>query len=443
MDRSGSALTSANKCSGSWQGISTGEHAQSICALLVDNQMGANKYRFHSNHKNRHGNSSKNGNGKTHGHAKRDHGLKSKFETMQVRKLLAASLDALDVGLEIWDDRDQLVLYNEKINRLQMGFHIPENIGAKFEDLLRANLQRQLIKIDSESEETWLAQRMLSRGKQSAPILLELADDRWANTYETRTPENYLVVAWVDVTELVRKGRVLEAINRELAHQSTTDGLTGLANRRRFDEVLACERKANNRISTPISLLMVDIDYFKKYNDYYGHSAGDECLRRVAALLDQCVRRTGDLVARYGGEEFVILLPGSDLIRASEIAQQCLDLMQDESIPHLASPIGNWVSLSIGVACLSPDTDLVGDFLLNAADAALYRAKSKGRACFEVASLVDWNVGCQHIKINVKQNETTSPPHLSVVSEHSRIETKILSRSNASPLATSIEGSHK
>ncbi len=415
MNGSGSALISTSRRIGNRQDISASEQAKSICALLIDNQIMSNKYRPRSNHKNRNGNRIRNEN--VDGNVKQGQASKLKLDTMQVRKLLAASLDALDVGLEIWDEKDRLVLYNEKINQLQVGFHTPENIGKNFENLLRANLSRHLIKIDNTSEEEWLAKRLAIRGKHREPILQELADDRWTNTYETRTPENYLVVAWVDVTELVRKGRVLEAINRELAHQSTTDGLTGLANRRRFDEVLASERHASNRIATPISLLMIDIDYFKKYNDYYGHSAGDECLRRVANVLDQCVRRTGDLVARYGGEEFVILLPGSDLIRACEIAQKCLDLIRSEAIPHATSPICDRVSLSLGIACLSPDADLEGDLLLNAADAALYRAKSKGRACFELAAPSDWRESKHHVKNYQIENDFNTFISISHVSE--------------------------
>ncbi|MHB8951023.1 MAG: diguanylate cyclase, partial [Rhodoferax sp.] len=133
--------------------------------------------------------------------------------------------------------------------------------------------------------------------------------------------------------------------------------------------------------------------HFKNYNDNYGHLAGDECLRRVASVLSRCVRRAGELVARYGGEEFVLLLPGADREHACEVAQMCLDLMREESVAHAASPTAAQLTLSIGVACALPDA-MMDDptSLVNAADAAMYRAKSSGRAHFEVAGQSDWEI---------------------------------------------------
>jgi diguanylate cyclase (GGDEF)-like protein len=201
------------------------------------------------------------------------------------------------------------------------------------------------------------------------------------------------VAAWVDVTELVLKGKVLEASNQRLAQQTALNGLTGLANRRRFDEALTTEWQRAARGGTPLSLLMVDIDYFKNYNDNYGHLAGDQCLRRVSSVLSRCVRRAGELVARYGGEEFVLLLPGADIAHACETAQMCLDLMQQECVPHVASPTSMQVTLSIGVAYALPDAMLDDPAsLVNAADAAMYRAKSSGRAHYEVADRADWEI---------------------------------------------------
>lgn len=402
MNGIGSALISTNENAIAWQDNALDEQAKGICALLVGNQTLSRKPRFRSN----------NGNGKTNGKTKIDTAQKqisiSKLATLQMRQLLATSLDTLDVGLEVWDEQDRLVLYNKKMNELQTGFHSSENIAQTFEYVMRKNLSLHLIKPDSGMDEEWLTQRLITRGKNKEPILQELADERWVNIYETRTPENYLVVAWVDVTALVRKGRVLEAINQKLAYQSTTDGLTGLANRRRFDEALATEWKPTNHRVNPLSILMVDIDHFKKYNDHYGHLAGDECLRSVAMVLDQCARRTGDLVARYGGEEFVILLPGSDMARACDIAQKCLDLMRDIAMPHANSPICNRVTVSIGVACLLPYADLNPDLVLNAADAALYRAKSDGRARYEVANQEDWKISNDTPRTRPDFNETDS-----------------------------------
>jgi diguanylate cyclase (GGDEF)-like protein len=316
----------------------------------------------------------------------------AKLETRRTRQLLASSLDTLDMGLEIWDKQDRLMLYNKKISLMRIDFHTPADIGQTFETLVRAKLERHLIPAAIGREEDWLAQRLATRGTHKTPQLKKFAGNQWINSYEARTPEGYLVASWIDVTELVRKGNMLEASNQRLAQQSSMDELTGLANRRRFDEALAVEWQRAARGVTPLSLLMVDIDHFKQYNDNYGHVAGDECLRRVAAVLDRCVRRAGEIVARYGGEEFVLLLPGADMAHACETAQQCLELMQKEAIPHVASQTRAQVTFSIGVACLLPDATLDPTILINAADTAMYRAKSDGRARYEVADQADWDI---------------------------------------------------
>lgn len=313
-------------------------------------------------------------------------------ETTQSRQLLASALDTLDVGLEIWDAQDRLVLYNKKINLMYPDLHEPAHIGQTFEALVRGRLRRHEIPAAIGREPQWLEQHLASRGTHKEPRLKELKGTRWVNTCETRTPEGYLVASWVDVTELVQQSKVLEASNQQLAQQSTMDELTGLANRRHFDEALVIEWQRAARSVTPLSLLMVDIDHFKQYNDNYGHVAGDECLRRVARVLNQCVRRAGEVVSRYGGEEFVVLLPGAEMDHACDTAQKCMDLMQQEAVPHVASTTGPQVTFSIGVACLLPDATLEPISMVNAADAAMYRAKSGGRARFEVADQSDWEI---------------------------------------------------
>src|SRR5450830_59645 len=316
----------------------------------------------------------------------------AKLKTRKTRRLLSSSLDTLDVGVEIWDELDRLMLYNKKIAQMRIDFHTPADIGQTFEALLRAKLKRRLIRAAIGCEEAWLAQRLATRGKHKVPQLKEFAGNQWVNAHETRTPEGYLVASWVDVTELVRNGKMLEARNQRLSHQSSMDELTGLANRRHFDEALNTEWQRASRSVTPLSLLMVDIDHFKQYNDNYGHVAGDECLRRVAGVLEQCVRRAGEMVARYGGEEFVLLLPRADMAQACETAEKCLEQMQLEAVPHVASATSPQVTFSIGVACSLPDASLAPRTLVNAADTAMYRAKSGGRARFEVADLADWNI---------------------------------------------------
>jgi diguanylate cyclase (GGDEF)-like protein len=313
-------------------------------------------------------------------------------ETQRAHQLLAASLDGLNVGLEIWDEQDRLTLYNKTVNQMHANFHTPAHLGQTFETLQHINLQRRLIISAVGREEAWLAERMATRARHPAPLLQEFAGDRWVHIYETRTAEGYVLAARVDVTDLVRREKMLEVSNQLLARQSVTDDLTGQANRRRFDEALATEWLRAARSGAPLSLLMVDIDHFKNYNDRYGHLAGDQCLRRVATALGQCVRRAGELVARYGGEEFVMLLPNADITHACESAQNCLDRMQEEALPHAASSTANRVTLSIGVASTRPDATMEAATLVNAADAAMYRAKSSGRARYEFADACDWSI---------------------------------------------------
>jgi diguanylate cyclase (GGDEF)-like protein len=170
----------------------------------------------------------------------------------------------------------------------------------------------------------------------------------------------------------------LEKANQTLAELSATDALTGIANRRQFDEVLANEWRRAARLSQPLALAMIDIDWFKKYNDHYGHQAGDECLRRVATLLQLCVLRPGDLVARYGGEEFVFVATATDGPNALRIARNFCETLQSLALPHAMSSFA-CVTASIGVAAMVADEDHAPEALLRAADHALYQAKALGR----------------------------------------------------------------
>lgn len=170
----------------------------------------------------------------------------------------------------------------------------------------------------------------------------------------------------------------LKETNQKLAALSITDGLTGLANRRRFDEVLADEYARFRRTGQPLALVMLDVDYFKKYNDRYGHQAGDDCLKAVANMFKAQARRAGDLVARYGGEEFVILLADTDISIAQGIAERVRLSIEAIEIPHEMSSFGK-VTVSVGLAVMTSDSDTDAEGLLRLADEALYRAKHEGR----------------------------------------------------------------
>lgn len=157
------------------------------------------------------------------------------------------------------------------------------------------------------------------------------------------------------------------------------DGLTGLANRRCFDQALETEWSRAQRAKKPLALLFADVDHFKLFNDQHGHQSGDECLRAVAAIIGESACRPTDLAARYGGEEFAIILPETDREGACKLAERLRQAIMDLRIAHGASGAGPWVTLSIGVAMQVPGNDVGPDWLLEQADQALYAAKHSGR----------------------------------------------------------------
>jgi len=179
--------------------------------------------------------------------------------------------------------------------------------------------------------------------------------------------------------ELALVNRKLQEVNTELERLSRRDALTGVANRRRFDETLELEWRRAERARTEVALVLADVDRFKAYNDALGHPAGDAVLARVAAAFAAVAHRAGDLVARYGGEEFAILLPGLDVARAGALAEAMRRRLAELALPHPAAPSPGWISASFGVAALAPHRGTSPAALVEAADAALYRAKAGGR----------------------------------------------------------------
>jgi two-component system, chemotaxis family, response regulator WspR len=179
--------------------------------------------------------------------------------------------------------------------------------------------------------------------------------------------------------ELEELGRQLAEKNAILEKLSSLDGLTGIANRRRFDEALDQEWRRGRRDQSALSLILIDVDFFKRYNDRYGHLRGDDCLRQVATGLAEVVHRPGDLVARYGGEEFVVLLPATDSAGAATVAEALRAKIEGLAIPHALSEAAQVVTISLGSATVRPDGDSGAEVVVAAADLALYAAKTGGR----------------------------------------------------------------
>lgn len=235
------------------------------------------------------------------------------------------------------------------VNALQFGSAL-EMLLLAFALADRFNeIRRQKEKAQGEALE---AQRLLVENMQSYERLLE--------------------------ARVVERTEELQILNRKLEVLNATDGLTGIANRSRFDEVLASEWSRAARLGQPLALGLLDVDWFKKYNDYYGHPAGDECLRIVAQVLASNVCRTGDLIARYGGEEFVFIAPATDGLNALSVAQILCKALQALALPHELSEF-RCVTVSVGAAAIIPSKGDAPDVLVKAADEALYRAKVQGR----------------------------------------------------------------
>ena len=194
--------------------------------------------------------------------------------------------------------------------------------------------------------------------------------------------ENYLQSCLVELTrsKLLDQAKQLETLSRQ-------DALTGLANRRNLDDRIKSEWNRSMRYRTSLTVMMIDIDYFKNYNDSLGHLEGDRCLKRIADAIAKIAARSGDLAARYGGEEFVLIFAMTDQDQAIKQAEVLLHLIQNLAIPHPTSAVADHVTVSIGIASTIPKVSEHHQDFIKSADLALYRAKDSGRNCYAVADL--------------------------------------------------------
>jgi diguanylate cyclase (GGDEF)-like protein len=191
--------------------------------------------------------------------------------------------------------------------------------------------------------------------------------------------QRYTLVQVNDVTPTVRRESLLKHRVDQMHHMARVDALTGIGNRREFDETLESEIRASLRAHAPLGMVLIDIDHFKAYNDHYGHPAGDQCLREVADVLRRVVRRPRDRLARYGGEEMAVLLPGTPLNGVLEVGRDIVEQVQALGLPHVASPIGPTLTVSAGAAAVVPQSLDDAVWLVRQADEALYAAKAAGR----------------------------------------------------------------
>lgn len=188
-----------------------------------------------------------------------------------------------------------------------------------------------------------------------------------------------LVGFMFDISERKKAEDKIVQLQRDLEALSYRDSLTGIANRRMLDTIYAVEWAKARALGEPLSLIVADIDYFKQYNDHYGHMQGDQCLKQVARALDLAASRTRDLCARLGGEEFVLVLPATGEEAALSVAERCRKLLAREEIPHQGSGVANLVTISMGLGTIIPGAHDDAHTFLDMVDRRLYRAKAEGR----------------------------------------------------------------
>jgi diguanylate cyclase (GGDEF)-like protein len=233
----------------------------------------------------------------------------------------------------------------------------------------------------TDKEGDWVPIVFLSGMSDSADIAKGI--DAGGDDYLVKPVDAIVLNAKLKAMERIADMRhQLHKANLELKLMAVKDGLTGLSNRRHFDEVLLKEIRRSVRLNMPISLILCDIDFFKPFNDHYGHQGGDDCLKSVAKALQAVIKRPGDVLARYGGEEFAVILPETPAQGAMAIAEEMKQTMKKLNIPHAYSSVENYVTLSLGVTSLdslTQDADVIVRTLIEQSDKALYQAKAAGK----------------------------------------------------------------
>lgn len=304
--------------------------------------------------------------------------------------LLQGVLKTVRAGIIVFDAEERVVLWNhwmEQHSRLQADTIIGLRFAEIFPDMVDS---RTHIAIKAALQNNFAS--LLSQTLNKAPFPLYATSTDAANDarmqqavhvmpLEVATLPRHCVVQISDVSMAVARERKLREMADELESQTLVDGLTGIANRRRFDLHLSDEFRRAKRNASPISLIMIDVDYFKNYNDNYGHQQGDECLVQIAGALSKTLNRARDLVARYGGEEFSVILPDTNEDGALQVAEAMHAEVESLALPHAWSGVGDHVTISVGISTLTPEQTTSTGTLIHAADRALYQAKRSGRNC--------------------------------------------------------------
>lgn len=308
--------------------------------------------------------------------------------------LLHSVVNAVTVGAIVLDHERRVVLWNSWMAS-HAGVPQAQAIGADFFTLfpdLSSGRVATAITQALDSNFPSLLSQSLNKAPfplyvQSAGAHAERIQQAIAVTpVEVHGAPRHCLIQISDVSIAVGREKLLREQTMELRSQTFADGLTGIANRRHFDVAIEREHRRARRNGTPLSLLMIDIDHFKAYNDHYGHQQGDQCLIAVAAALNALLKRSTDLMARYGGEEFAMILPDTDTEQAVQLAEAIRARTAQLAIPHAHGGANGHVTVSIGVATQQADLAVDVPTLIGAADGALYQAKNHGRNRAEAAT---------------------------------------------------------
>ena len=297
------------------------------------------------------------------------------------RTISAAAND----GIIMMNNEGKITYWNEAAEKI-LGYTSEEIMGKELHPILvpkylleAAETGFSKFKMTGQGEAIGKTLELVAVKKDCTEIHVELS------LSSVKTGGEWNAVGLIrDITTRKQAEEELQKAKERLKYLSYVDGLTDINNRRYFDEFLSKEWNRAVRNPSPLSLIMIDIDFFKKYNDTYGHLKGDECLRKIADITSQTIKRTGDFVARYGGEEFVVVLPDTDIKGASHVAEMIRANVETMAIEHNNTSIGKTVTVSLGVASTMPKHETEPGVLLAETDKCLYRAKQSGRNRVEV-----------------------------------------------------------
>lgn len=307
--------------------------------------------------------------------------------------LLEGVLKAVRTGIIVLDARERIVVWNDWMaqhSRLKETLILGKTFGEVLPDMIDG---RTHVAIRSALQNNFASLLSQTLNKAPFPLFANAADAACGMRMqqavhvmplEVPTLGRHCMVQITDVSMAVARERKLREMAVELESQTLVDGLTGIANRRRFDLHLEDEFRRAKRNAAPVSLIMIDVDYFKDFNDNYGHQRGDDCLVQIAGALSRVLNRARDLVARYGGEEFTVVLPDTDEDGAMQVAEAMRAEVEALAVEHAYSGVARHVTISLGVSTLVPELSTTTGSLIHAADRALYQAKRAGRNCVAV-----------------------------------------------------------